>query len=421
MCSSMSDRPYRKGELFMGTYLSVLEMLEIMEEHGARLVAGESGTDREVFYFDMIEHPDIKPWARKGILFITTGYAVRNDKEALLNLINGLNQSEAAALAMKTRFFDPFPQEVLDLAEEIGFPLIFLDNSAGFVDITYPIMEALVNAKNKMEIPLRYQMDGQERKLLNTQLFLDLLIPEYEDWKKIEYRIAALRWPMPPVRMVSIQIVPYEAGKVAEGGVQERLYKLVSDYLGAEEFRCTVISKNCECICLLSEQGKNEPFFNLLTILKKRIEAVTGAKVYMGISMKMENYRDISDTYADVQDAVTIGKVPRINRDVTEIETVRFEQALMRMSEHPFFRTYISDKLSKLQQYDVDNGGRLVETLDVLIRNAGVRKAAAAELYLHRNTLAYRIKKIEQLTGEDLSKGEILMQLGLALNMRDYL
>ena len=89
------------------------------------------GLDRPVAFYDMMEQPDIKPWLRKELLLITTGYAIRNDKEAVLTLIRDLNEAGASALAIKTRFFDRFPQEALELADNLHFPLFFLDNGVG--------------------------------------------------------------------------------------------------------------------------------------------------------------------------------------------------------------------------------------------------------------------------------------------------
>lgn len=42
--------------------------------------------------------------AQEHLLLITTGYVIRNDKEALLNLIRDMNEVNASALAIKTRF-----------------------------------------------------------------------------------------------------------------------------------------------------------------------------------------------------------------------------------------------------------------------------------------------------------------------------
>ncbi len=60
----------------------------------------------------------------------------------------------------------------------------------------------------------------------------------------------------------------------------------------------------------------------------------------------------------------------------------------------------------------------LMETLAALLRHDGSPTHAAEELYCHRNTVIYRLKQIEQLTGRSLTDPRDKMLLGLALMAR---
>ncbi|WP_170970239.1 PucR family transcriptional regulator [Nocardioides jishulii] len=60
----------------------------------------------------------------------------------------------------------------------------------------------------------------------------------------------------------------------------------------------------------------------------------------------------------------------------------------------------------------------LLETLAALLRHDGSPTHAASELYCHRNTVIYRLKQIEQLTGRSLSNPRDKLLLGLALMAR---
>ena len=146
--------------------LTVKDIKKLWDNGQAELVAGEKGLDRTVVVYDMMEQPDIKPWLRADMLLITTGYAIRNDKGAVLNLIRDLNEAGAAALAIKTRFFDHFPEEALKLADQLQFPLFFLNNALGFIEAVYPVMVAIVEAKNGVEMRTRYQIGQIEKKEL---------------------------------------------------------------------------------------------------------------------------------------------------------------------------------------------------------------------------------------------------------------
>ena len=60
----------------------------------------------------------------------------------------------------------------------------------------------------------------------------------------------------------------------------------------------------------------------------------------------------------------------------------------------------------------------LMDTLTALLRHDGSPTHAAEELFCHRNTVIYRLKQIEQLTGRSLTDPRDKMLLGLALMAR---
>ena len=63
---------------------------------------------------------------------------------------------------------------------------------------------------------------------------------------------------------------------------------------------------------------------------------------------------------------------------------------------------YCNDILKKLEMYDQTNGAFLVETLLTYYKSGlNVGKTAEA-LYIHRNSLQYRLKKIEEILEVDL-------------------
>jgi DNA-binding PucR family transcriptional regulator len=57
----------------------------------------------------------------------------------------------------------------------------------------------------------------------------------------------------------------------------------------------------------------------------------------------------------------------------------------------------------------------LLATLRTLLAHDGSPTHAAAELYCHRNTVIYRMKQIERLTGRDLADPRDKMLLWLAV------
>jgi purine catabolism regulator len=71
--------------------------------------------------------------------------------------------------------------------------------------------------------------------------------------------------------------------------------------------------------------------------------------------------------------------------------------------------------LTVLLDYDAENDAQLVTTLKVYLECDCQSAEAAQRLFVHRNTLRYRLRLIEKLTGADLSHFEVLVNFYLAV------
>lgn len=79
------------------------------------------------------------------------------------------------------------------------------------------------------------------------------------------------------------------------------------------------------------------------------------------------------------------------------------------------FRVRLLDPLSN---YDKDNRADLVRTLETFLELSGSWARCSEILHVHVNTLRYRIQRIEELTGRDLSRLEDRVDFFLALALR---
>jgi DNA-binding PucR family transcriptional regulator len=65
----------------------------------------------------------------------------------------------------------------------------------------------------------------------------------------------------------------------------------------------------------------------------------------------------------------------------------------------PESRRFVAGILGDLPAHDTRHGGDLLPTLLAYLRHGGAAGDAAADLGIHRNTLAYRLRRIEELCG----------------------
>jgi PucR family transcriptional regulator, purine catabolism regulatory protein len=84
-------------------------------------------------------------------------------------------------------------------------------------------------------------------------------------------------------------------------------------------------------------------------------------------------------------------------------------------------RVLTSRILGPLITCDTEHGTSYLETLRAVLRHDRSWQLAAAELHIHKQTLAYRIRKIERLTGRGTAKTEHLAEWWFALRAHDLL
>ncbi|MFG2429441.1 PucR family transcriptional regulator [Streptomyces sp. NPDC048590] len=80
-------------------------------------------------------------------------------------------------------------------------------------------------------------------------------------------------------------------------------------------------------------------------------------------------------------------------------------------------KAFTARLLDPLRDYDRRHRAELIETLEAFLDCDGSWTRCATRLHLHVNTLRYRVGRIEQLTGRDLSRLEDKLDFFLALRM----
>ncbi|MFH9009475.1 PucR family transcriptional regulator [Streptomyces afghaniensis] len=116
----------------------------------------------------------------------------------------------------------------------------------------------------------------------------------------------------------------------------------------------------------------------------------------------------ILDAMVSAGVTVAVAALPDIQAEVLVSEILTL------LSAHPEIR---DPRLTALVSHDSRHQGRLAETLLTYLNSFGDIRAAAAQLHVHPNTLRYRLRRAEQLTGLDLSRPDqrLLAMLQLRL------
>ncbi|MHB8325108.1 MAG: helix-turn-helix domain-containing protein [Candidatus Dormibacteria bacterium] len=106
---------------------------------------------------------------------------------------------------------------------------------------------------------------------------------------------------------------------------------------------------------------------------------------------------------------------------VTSYRSLGALRLLLEVREPAALRRFIEETLGPVLEYGQRRGTPLVATLEALAAGGWNQRAAARDLHIHINTLAYRIQRIEALLGVSLSDAETRVVVRIALQARSLL
>lgn len=129
--------------------VTVKQILGLPAYHNATLIAGQAGLNRSVQKVDIIEVPDVLDWLKPEVMYITAGYAFRDNPQAICELVQTMVDKGSAALAVKVdRYIKVIPAQAIELANKAGLPLINIPSETPFVDLTIPALTQIMDRQS---------------------------------------------------------------------------------------------------------------------------------------------------------------------------------------------------------------------------------------------------------------------------------
>jgi purine catabolism regulator len=108
----------------------------------------------------------------------------------------------------------------------------------------------------------------------------------------------------------------------------------------------------------------------------------------------------------------------RLHTDSTvTFDSLGIYQLLIQMEDEPAAERFSQRIVGPLAEYDKVHRSSLMETIIAYFNHHGNVSQTAEALYIHRNTLSYRLERIQELTGQDLEDADERLALQLALKL----
>lgn len=134
------------------TGIILKEVLELDLMKNCRLLAGREAVQNVVTRMNIMADPDILNWVTEGEFLLTTAYFFKTTSlEEQQKLIREAAAKQLSGIGIKVfPYLEKLPEEVLALADELGFPIVELDSDIPFGDIITPIFKEIFNRQSVM-------------------------------------------------------------------------------------------------------------------------------------------------------------------------------------------------------------------------------------------------------------------------------
>jgi purine catabolism regulator len=196
-----------------------------------------------------------------------------------------------------------------------------------------------------------------------------------------------------------------------------RLETIVSGQIKRQRQRVLTTSRENEIVawCALSpERGIAEAEHFAQTILNLARAEFPKAHLAIGIGRPVENLLQLRGSYRDAAQAMTLEHRLRHNKPQA-YANLGVYRLLLPLSETNELRAFADQILGQLIVDERAGKTHLLETLRVYFECNGNVAQTAKQLFIHRNTLLYRLDRVREVGKVDLDDAETRLQLQLAL------
>lgn len=398
--------------------ISCRDILSLLPVDSLRPAAGTDGLRNEISWVQHLESAEYIPWLKGGELVITTGAAAEHVPEHLCQMAERLMEKEAAGLVICLSEAIPvLPPALVALCGQMDFPLFEIPPEVSFLEVSKRICTAIVSQEKKsderarllLELIHGVRLSGKRLQKLNA-----IGITSEKRWCLVCIQMSYLKKGMPTAGAATVD---FSQGKLSEDFLI-RTMNFIQGYLEKQGQQGILFIEDENIFWLmevLPDRNIGEYINQVLYHMKVRVR---GVSMNIGVSEEFSEVKNLPVAFEHTMEALKIGKQKAENITVTFYENMIAYQLFQRVSSVKTLERMVSSILGELMLPD---NGELLDTLICYINCDFSAKRTAETMFLHQNTLHYRLRKIESLLCCSLKKSDDLFDIMLAVKIYSYL
>ncbi len=235
---------------------------------------------------------------------------------------------------------------------------------------------------------------------------------------------------------VSRVVILIRTGSTKDVSVCEMVFDVVSKLFPnkAKDFVVAIDEENIVLIKELKNRDDAKEIDSISKTIFDTLSAEVMINVSIGIGSIAENIRDIKNSYKDAQSAISIGGIFESDKSITNYNNLGIGRLIYQLPPtlcRLFLNEVFSGEMKSIESLEnkhdtkseskekLDND-TILTVLKFFENNQNVSETARA-MYLHRNSVVYRLDKVQRLTGLDIRVFNEAVIFKIALMVKKYL
>ncbi len=182
-----------------------------------------------------------------------------------------------------------------------------------------------------------------------------------------------------------------------------------------------VLSMNETDIVLIKEVKEDvetEELVKIASEIEETISSELMIKTVIGIGTVAKHLRELADRYKEAQVAIEVGKVFDTEKVIITYENLGIGRLIYQLPT-TLCEMFLQEVFKKNPIDSLDQ--ETLYTINKFFENNLNVSETSRKLFVHRNTLVYRLEKIKKLTGLDLREFDHAIVFKVALMVKKYL
>lgn len=381
------------------------ELLQLDSFAQAEVLVENPDINHHIKGVHVVDTLDLQEGVRMGDLIFVSGACFTDTEQDFITMLQLLDHKKVAGVVVET---GPYIHQVstkqLAVAKQLKMPLLTLPYEVSAADAISDTYYALFRSQEKLKKEDRFM-----RELL------------YGDEKRALFQLNNFNYVK--TRQHIVIFLSFDRDEFDKELVEE-LSLAVPINLSMQLF--SVCYADEDGVIIVLELSQREPLKNVVKRIMSSVQKsmgtlLNGNTISAGVSSIFYEPERIKSCIRESRKAFQVLRGCKVCHSARYYEEIGIYRFFFEFNNDAELKDFVMESLGALIRYDEENNSDYISTLEIYLdENCNIGETAE-KMFVHRNTIKYRITRVEEILDIDLTNVNTQFNLRFAYKVRKYL